>query len=232
MANEFAAFLCAGVGSGGGNREKAGGTINAQECLADAAAFLTARSKAYLTNFDLIYAGNNSEDFNAMRRYRKLPLRVGFAQSTDIFPLTANAKAAKITIRTLEGDVDIALAEDLYLMIGIQGEVYPIRRGKFEQSYTRLHIKYDAALEYLPVVTYQRTGEKLSLIPFAEYCLPTGEKFVRARELQKDTKVFTSWDTEKYYLGHAGDFLAAYDNDFNDCYIINKDIFYKTYAEC
>ncbi|MFP3042734.1 DHH family phosphoesterase [Treponema primitia] len=231
MANEFAAFLCAGVGSGGGNLEKAGGAINAKECLAGPAAFLTNRIKAYLTNFELIYAENNCDDFSTMRRYRKLPIRAGFARSTDIFPLTANRKAAKITIRTLEGDIDITVAEDIYLMIGIQGEVYPIRRERFEQSYIRLNTKCETTLEYSPTVTDQRTGKKLPLIPFAENCLPREEKFVRARELRKDTKVFSSWDNEKYFLGRAGDFFVVTENDFNDCYVITKDIFRKSYTE-
>ncbi|MDR0878116.1 MAG: DHH family phosphoesterase [Treponema sp.] len=231
MANEFVAFLCDGVGSGGGNLEKAGGAINAKECLADAPAFLTNRIKAYLTNFDLIYAGNNCNDFSSMQRYRKLMICVGFVHSTDIFPLVTNTKAAKITIRTLEGDIDITVTEDLYLMIGIQGEVYPIRHERFEQSYIRLNTKYETALEYPPTVTDQRTGEKLPLLPLAQNCLPRAEKYVRARELQKDTKVFSFWDKEKYFLGRTGDFLVTSENDFNDCYIITKDIFHQSYEE-
>ena len=35
-----------------------------------------------------------------------------------------------MAVRTLEGDVDVIVKEGLYLMIGLEGEVYPIREEK------------------------------------------------------------------------------------------------------
>ena len=42
-------------------------------------------------------------------------------------------------------------------------------------------------------------------------------------------KVFTSWDEEKYMLGREGDYLAVRCNDMHDIFVVEKDIFHKTY---
>ena len=44
-------------------------------------------------------------------------------------------------------------------------------------------------------------------------------------------KVFTEWDEEKYMLGNEGDYLAVRKDDIHDVYIIEKNIFRKTYEE-
>jgi phosphoglycolate phosphatase len=180
--------------------------------------------KKYLTNFDLIYAENNNIDFGAMKQFRKLPKPIGFAQTTDIFP-----EKSRITVRTLEGDIDTIAGENVYLMIGIEGEVYPILREKFERSYFVLEDEYTAKTEYQPIVVDRVTGEKHSLLPYAKTCIPNGEKIIRAKVLAGDTKVFSYWDKEKYFFGKAGDILAANEGDFSDCYVIRGSIFENTY---
>jgi len=220
MANELAAFLCEGCGSGGGNLEKAGGFLkNTEKYLAD-------RLTEYTMAFDKIYAGKTKIDFASMKRYKKLAIEIGFAKTTDLFK-----DGSKITIRTLEGDIDLEVKENIYIMIGIEGEVYPILREKFETLYKVLEKKYDPAAEYSPTVIDKFSGEKHSILNYAQACLPTSEKFIKAKQIDKRTKIFTYWDTEKYFSGIPGDFLAANENDLQDCYIINKRIFYKTYAE-
>ena len=44
-------------------------------------------------------------------------------------------------------------------------------------------------------------------------------------------KVFTVRDREKYVLGKPGDFLAVRCDNKHDIYIVERDIFYKTYEE-
>jgi phosphoglycolate phosphatase len=73
-------------------------------------------------------------------------------------------------------------------------------------------------------------GKRISLLPFARVCLPREEKTIRTIALKKDVKVFTQWDTEKYFIGKAGDYIAAPENDPNDVYVINREIFSKTYT--
>jgi len=220
MANEFAAFLSEGCGSGGGNYEKAGGFIkNSEE-------YLLNRLREYTEAFDKIYAGKTAVDFASMKRYRKLPIEVGFAKISDLFKT-----GTKLTIRTMEGDIDLSAEEDVYVMIGIEGEIYPIKKGKFEKNYKVLDKKYEQVSEYQPTVIDRYSGEKHSILEHAKTCVPIDEKIIRAQQIKKRTKVFTNWDMEKYFSGVPGDFLSANETDFNDCYIVNERIFYKTYAE-
>jgi phosphoglycolate phosphatase len=218
MANELAAFLCEGFGSGGGNLEKAGGFLkNSEE-------YLISRLKEYLIAFDKIYAGQTSVDFTSMKRYKKLQIPVGFAKCEDLFQ-----DGTKITVRTMEGDLDLIAKENIYFMIGIEGEVYPILREKFEKNYIAMEDEYQQNFEYPPTVINRLTGRKQGISRFAKICFPKDQKIIKARQIEKLTKVFTYWDTEKYFSGKPGDFLAANETDLGDCYIVNKRIFDKTY---
>ncbi|MDR1615993.1 MAG: DHH family phosphoesterase [Syntrophomonadaceae bacterium] len=229
MASEIAGHICRGAGSGGGNIEKAGGYIGFKE-LAEISGgtapedYLKNRVKNYLDSYTLIYAGNNSVNFGAMPLYKKLPLPAGYAKSTDIFP-----EGSKITVRTLEGDIDTVADKDTYLMIGIQGEVYPILREKFENGYTVSDNKYLRKAEYIPTVLNRVTGERAEITPAAKSCIPREGKIVRAEMLAKDTKVFSYWDTERYFYGGKGDYLVANEGDYGDCYIVGRDIFAESY---
>jgi len=228
MASEIAGYLCRDVGSGGGALDKAGGFISNAKIVGitdtPADEFLRSRIHEYLKNYDHIYAGAHNEDFSSMPAYRKMPRPVGFVQSTDIFP-----EGTKITIRTIEGDVDTVTNSGMYLMIGIQGEVYPIKKERFEQSYTVPGEAYTVESEYIPSILNRFSGEKTLILPFAKTCIPKDDKIVRARALTKDTKVFTAWDTERYYFGGIGDFLVANEGDYDDCYIVKREIFADSY---
>jgi phosphoglycolate phosphatase len=231
MASELAAFLTRGVGSGGGNVEKAGGNISAEGVRSAAPGvtlddFLSARVEDYQNNFDLVYCDNHNIDFASMRRFCKRPIPVGYAHIVDIFP-----ENSQITIRTLEGDIDTVSSSDTYLMIGIMGEAYPIKKDRHRESYNPFSIFSIRNAEYEPVIIDRLTGEKKSAIPFAQACVPKGNKIIRAAELERDTKVFTSWDREKYFCGRAGDYIAASENNFGDAYIINREVFEKTYRD-
>ncbi|MCL1829100.1 MAG: hypothetical protein FWG32_06355 [Oscillospiraceae bacterium] len=188
--------------------------------------YLKSRIRAYRNNYDHIHAGE-FEDFGNMPLYRKLPNPVGFAPGADVFP-----ENTKITIRTLEGDVDTITTGDVYLMIGIRGEVYPIKKERFDLSYTVPGGPYRTKAEYTPAVINRFTGEKKVILPYAKTCIPRENKLVRARVLEKDTKVFTQWDTERYYHGGPGDFLAADEGGYSDCYIVRRDIFRESYELC
>jgi len=218
MANELAAFLCEGFGSGGGNLEKAGGFLkNSEE-------YLISRLKEYLVAFDKIYAGKTPIDFASMKRYKKLQVPVGFAKCEDLFQ-----DGTKITVRTMEGDLDLVAKENIYFMIGIEGEVYPILREKFEKNYIAMEDEYQQTFEYPPAVINRLTGRKQGISRFAKICFPKDQKIIKAKQIDKLTKVFTYWDTEKYFSGKPGDFLTANETDLGDCYIVNERIFYKTY---
>jgi len=231
MASEIANFICEDAGSGGGAVEKAGGFMSYNEISKVSGGskpenYLKSRIREYLDRYDLVYADNNSIDFGALNSYKKIPLPVMFAKSTDVFP-----SGVKITIRTLEGDVDIITGDDVYLMIGILGEVYPIKRERFEASYDLTDDPPKVVFEYVPSVINRMTGERREILQYANNCVATDKKIVRAMRLKKHTKVFTNWDTDKYYIGDPSDWLVANEDNYNDCYIVKRDIFGDSYTE-
>ncbi|MDR0664357.1 MAG: DHH family phosphoesterase [Helicobacteraceae bacterium] len=225
MANELAAYITEDVGNGGGNSEKAGGYISLK-ALAGVSPmrFITDKIREYQSSYQLIYSNQRSIDFASMPSYRKLPIAIGFAPTTDIFN-----EGEPICIRTLEGDVDTYSSKDIYLMIGTEGEIYPILKSRFEASYAVLPDPYSLATEYEPTIINKSTGEKKLVVSSAKCCVARVNKIIRAAPLSKNAKLFTVWDTEKYFCGKVGDYIAAPIDDFNDPYIVKRDIFHKTY---
>ncbi|MCR4605338.1 MAG: DHH family phosphoesterase [Eubacterium sp.] len=229
-ANELARFVCEGIGGGGGHINKAGGFISADsfknhvkdyDNLTD---YLRNRLYVYNTMFDVIYAKDYDIDTSDMKKYVKQPVSVGYVKATDVVKT-----GTPILIRTLEGDVDQIVKDDLYLMIGIDGEVYPIREEKFRSSYHITEEKPEIEAEYKPVIRDNIYGEFYQLKDLMKGCVTTGEINIFAKKLEKPVKVFTAWDPDKYYLGNVGDYLAVREDDMHDIYVIKGDIFDRTY---
>ena len=236
QANELAAFLADGVGSGGGHREKAGGFIsktlyeNAYPTL-HSEAFFSERLNDYFDHCQIIYAKEYEIDLSDMQSYVKKQVPLGYVEAVEVLPV-----GTPITIRTLEGDVDMTVETDLMIMIGIKGEVYPNRREKFEKSYTVTNEPYyinrmhsNRGMVYEPTVHNRVTGEVMKLSDYAKVCIASGGTHIHAKELTSRVKIFTAWDEEKYMLGREGDFLAVRCDDRHDIYVVERDIFYKTY---
>lgn len=231
QAAELAAYLTEGIGSGGGHLDKAGGFISGRKYAEKypslhSEGYFSQRMNAYFDSVDFIYAKEQTIDTEGMQIYRKKKLPVGFVRGTDILPA-----GTFVTIRTLEGDVDGRIDPGIYIMVGVRGEVYPIKKEKFERSYHPTGEGFTPRTVYIPTVKNRETGDSISLDGLARACLPTGETYIRARELDKTVKVFTAWDEEKYMLGRPGDFLAVRSDDPHDIYIVARDIFFETYEE-
>lgn len=71
----------------------------------------------------------------------------------------------------------------------------------------------------------------MKLIDHAKVCIANGGGQIYAKELTERVKVFTAWDEEKYMLGKPGDYLAVRSDDKHDIYVVERDIFFKTYEE-
>lgn len=232
-ASELAEFITEGIGSGGGHLEKAGGFI--QTDLLERAyekygkernvnGFLKWRMDDYFDDIEVIHSSDYNIDLSRMVLCRKRPLPLGFVEAARVFPV-----GTTICVRTLEGDLDVEVQENTFIMIGIQGEVYPSKREKFQQNYRVLDEPYKFRGEYAPAVKDLLEGKHISLVPYARSCVSTGESYIYVMKLDHRVKVFTEWDEEKYMLGKEGDFLAVRQDDLHDIYVIEQKIFERTY---
>ena len=232
-ASELAEVITEEIGSGGGHLEKAGGFIQ-MELLQKAwkgrpeeenvGEFLKKRMKHYFQDTQVIHADAYEIDLCGMTLYKKRKIPMGFVKAAEIF-----APGTTVCVRTLEGDLDVQIQQDIYIMIGVKGEVYPNKQEKFERSYQVLEEPYRFEGEYAPVVKDPLEGKPISLVPYARACVTTGESYIYVKEIQHRIKVFTEWDKEKYMLGRPGDYLAARRDDLHDIYVIHRDIFERTY---
>lgn len=235
-ASELAGFLTEGIGSGGGHYEKAGGFISKKKYNKkygdkQPEEYFKERMMEYHEGFEMVYARDYEADLSEFKLYEKLKLPIGYVKADEVVPV-----GTPIIVRTMEGDTDIIkVTEKDYIMIGVDGEVYPIKEEKFKRSYETLEREYcfekdvlDA--QYIPTIRNCLSGENTPITSYAKCCMPTGQARIYAKPVTGDVKVFTQWG--KYYRGKTGDFLAVRCDDLHDVYLINQRIFVKTYAEC
>lgn len=232
QACELAEYLTEGIGSGGGHLAKAGGFIS-RELLekagieydsANIRAFLENRMNRYFEETEVIIAGEYIPQLSEFSKYRKLRLHLGYVDPADL-----NLIGRTALVRTLDGDINVTFDDTSYLVIGIDGEIYPTSKVKFERNYEYSDEPYVFPSEYEPQVKDILEGTSLSITPSAKSCYSTGNGMIYARQLDRRTKVFTSWDEERYYLGKPGDYLASRCDCPEDVYIINRDIFLRSY---
>jgi len=232
MASDFATFITRDVGSGGGHRDKAGGFISKAKVEAlgkDLDKYIEEKTMEYFTSYDIVDSASHNLDIKSMVKYKKNKLPVGYVRSVDVFP-----QGTPVMIRALEGDENIIASDDVYIMVGILGEVYPITFEKWQKSYT--HVDVDAneritKYTYSPTAWHRITAEVRELESLAKSCVALGDIYVYAQQLTRDTKVFTSWNIDGYMYGRAGDYIVVRSDDPNDVYIIREDIFDLTYAK-
>jgi len=240
-ANELAAYISKGIGTGGGHADKAGGFLSAKllsehserYAQADASSrkyvattLIRDRLHHYLNDTEIIRSGSYTADVTKMKKYEKLPVKQGCAFPAEFLPC-----GTPILVRSLEGDTNVEVAEDTVIMIGVRGEVYASRQSVFDKSYKLLPEPYDMKLEYFPTIKNSTTGETIPLAPYAKTCVSNGGNVILSAPLERPTKVFTKWNKDEYFKGEPGDYLACKVNDPEDVYIIAKDIFAETYKE-
>lgn len=234
-ANELAVFLAGAMGSGGGHREKAGGFVSKLSYEEEYAAtlsedFFGQRLEEYFNSSRILDAETCRIDLTGMRLYERKKIPQGYVTAKEVLPV-----GTQITIRTMEGDGDLRVEEDMILLIGVKGEVYPTKRSSFEKDFKISEEKYSDLLrqestEYVPTIRNRRDGSVKEISQYAGVCIPAGEMPIRAKELTEIVKVFPIWDKEKYMLGKPGDFLAVRCDDLQDIFVVERDIFLKTYS--
>lgn len=208
-ANEVAAYLAESVGAGGGQSTKAGGFLSeclilAQRQTADYEGYFTEKLNDYFSQYQIVHSEEYKADLDQLKRYRKKKIKLGVVRTTDFLK-----EGTPILIRTLEGDMECVSAADLYIMIGIDGEVYPIREEKFMNSYEFVDGKTEFTGLSSPSIHNTITGEAYELLPYMKTCQARKEHYIFARQLTESTKVFTQWDKYKYLKGEKGDYIAV-----------------------
>lgn len=225
-ADELAAYLAEGYGGGGGHRFKAGGSMRPEKLDISADDIFHKRMEAYFEQYEVIYASETEVDMSNMKLYSKLPQKLGCVKLTDVFPC-----GTMVSIRALEGDVTHRIDDDDYLMIGIEGEIYPILGEKLRKSYKLTEEKYEKEFEYVPQIRNSTNGVRKSVMDYAKTVVSLDSSCVYARPLTKSVKVFTTWDEENYYLGDPGDYLIIRNDDIHDIYVIKKHLFCQLYGK-
>lgn len=228
-ASDLAEYLTHQIGNGGGHKKKAGGFIKGTRYQKlygdlDMEEYLKQRIASYFTSFDVVDTKTDRLDIYRMDKYKKRRLPFGYVKSTEL-----EGADADLYIHTMEGDVSICAKDDLYIMIGTSGEIYPIREEKLKSSYQLTLEPFYPNLEYVPKVKNRLTGKSKELLKYAKQCIPTGDTFIYARQLDKTTKVLSKWNYDNYMLGHVKDYIACRGNDLQDIYIINEKVFNRTY---
>lgn len=231
-ANEVAAYLAKSVGAGGGQSIKAGGFLS--ECLllvqrqnADYDRYFEEKIRQYFSQYQIVRAQDYQADLNQMVRYQKKKIKLGVVRTSDFLK-----EGTPILVRTLEGDMECVSAEDLYIMIGIDGEVYPIRKEKFYNSYEFTDGEPEYAKDAKPMIHNRITGEAYYLVPHQMTCQARDVYHIFARQLTESTKVFTQWDKYKYLKGVKGDYIAVREDDLTDVYTIEQSVFLRSYERC
>lgn len=230
-ANDLAIYLTKDIGNGGGHIDKAGGYINKhqfQNKYSDLGldTYFFDKTTQYFDAFKVIRAEDGPDGITGFKRYKKKSCVYGFVKSTDLFPVGTECK-----LRSLEGDVFITVSEDIYIMIGIKGDVYPIEKKKFEKNYMEVEKKYNISYEYTPSVINITNNTSHEIMSYARQCYSHDNSYIYAKRLDWKAKVFTKWDYETYMLGEPGDYLCYPENDKKDIYVTKEDVFEKIYEE-
>jgi phosphoglycolate phosphatase len=175
----------------------------------------------HLAAYDIVDC-SNFEGFaqEGFASYEKLPVCLGYIRCRDVAP-----DRTKLSIRMLEGDIDIDANDSTYLMIGVSGEVYPIEEKKFFDTYTLSDEPFFLDTEYPPVIIDKLAGERIHLLQVARSCVSRQKSVILAKVLTKGVKIFTKWDPDNYFKGEPGDWLAVQPNNPADAYVIKKMIF-------
>lgn len=188
---------------------------------------------SYFEDCDWIFAGEYSKkhklEITGMDVYKKKKIPWAYVKTTDVA-----SEGRIIKLRSLENEsgVLLAAAPDVYIMIGSRGEIYDIKKEKFEDTYEGTEEVLDVfgqMLDFLPEIQLMDSEEYIMLDDYAKICYPKQSAKIYAKKIEKRTKIFPVQEGQEYYLGRPGDYMAVRMDDLNDLYIIQADIFGCTY---
>ena len=252
-ASELAEEICKGIGGGGGHFVKAGGTIKLELLIpayeeycrqnnftprmemdeegklrpttSAIKSFLEKRAIDYFQGHQVIYAKDfdvNSMDF---KEYVRKPIPMGYVTATDLFPVDTT-----VIIRTMRGDREVQVEEDMVFAIGIKGDVFVRSKAKIMREYRLYEWQFKLANpEYEPTAKSKLEEKVVSLTEHAKVCVFHGEKRVMAKQLEQKVKIFTEEDDSDYIQGKEGDYLVVKNADNHDLSTIGEKFFEQCY---
>lgn len=234
-ANELAEFLTEGIGSGGGHFEKAGGFISmklyeeAYPAL-HSEAYFNNRMTEYFHSFSVIFAKDMEIDHTDMKIYRRRRTLLCCVKVTDLFN-----PGTQFILRTREGDMDMLLKEETYIVLDRDGSSHIYSRERFERYFEvtdrSMPEDYYEKTEYVPAAKEWMDGNTYVLSDYAMICFPKEQFCIYAKPLEKGVKVFTKWDEDRYLLGMPGDYLAVSTDDLHNIFIERKECFSEKYEQ-
>ena len=203
---------------------KAGGTISPDYLTKSPKETIAERLAMYYDRYLVIYAKKFKLNTSKMLPYEKIPQSMGCVKLSDIFPV-----GSSINIRTVEGDIDTVVANDSYLIIDVEGEIFPIKENKLLNTYQLTNFMFTRDFEYEPRIKNMVTGEVKLVLPYAKSVRSIVSEFIYAMPIEQPVKLFTAWSDDKYYSGQIGDYLGVRADDEHDIFIIKGDSLGKYY---
>lgn len=230
-ANDMAAYLTEKIGNGGGHLDKAGGYISEAkygEVYGELSieSYFFGRVDKYYGSYEVIDTRDGVGSLEKFSLYEKKPYSYGFVKTTDIFEAGISCK-----VRNYEGDVFVDTDENIYLLIGLYGEVSPIEKEKFEQLYQESGKKFEHAFDYVPSIISLRENKMLDIMPYARECISKKGPRIWVKRLISPARVISRSDYEKNIYGRAGDYLCFPENDKQGIYIIKRELFGELYQK-
>lgn len=226
MANELAAFLTKGSGSGGGTMDKAGGFLRLPENAIAPNALLSGRLDEYFSDCDVLVAGSYKPKEGEMLACRKKKQMSGYVVLDEVCP-----NGTWVIVRSALGDLSYTVDEESYLLVGSDGEVRPIQREAFDKCYVPVHERFvykppkTKGSFYSPTIRESLYGKQLALLPHVRACHPKEDIIFWAKRITRRTKLFTPWYPEGYIAGEVGDYLTIRAKDFHDVLIETPEVF-------
>lgn len=222
-ANELAAFLTEGIGSGGGHFEKAGGFISKKLYeekypTLHAEAYVNNRMTQYFDSFQIIYAKDIEVDLNEFSLYGRCKEPICYLETNRLF-----LPGSRISLRSQKGSTDLVVKEDTFITMEQDGTVHAMSREIFEKYLEAngepVSDDYCDRVEYAPIIKNLGDGSSYVLTEHAKMAMPKDTFRLYIKKLEKSVKLFPQWDDDKYMLGLPGDYLAVSEDDLHNVFI-------------
>lgn len=234
-ANELAAYLTEGIGSGGGHFEKAGGFVS-MKLYEDkyptlhSEAYFNNRLEQYFDTFTIMTAEEMEPDLQQMKLYQRVKEPMCCLKTTDV----ANV-GERISIRTKDSNIECIVSPDLYYGIEREGIIHPMNQVRFaycmDPEGGGTVEDYLDGTDFAPTIKNCTTEKIYPLANVAKMYLPRDRFRIYAVMLDKYVKLFPQWDEEQYMLGVPGDYLVVSEDDHKNFFIEPGEHFLERYEE-